>query len=242
MRHTLSYVIKSLIDWFVRPRSIGAVLIRFGVTLYAVAFASGFYFVLTFEASDNTVSVGNGSPTAAWIFGLAAILATILIVAGIALAVVEFMRASPKRVLVVEARGLRNADGKPLHESIPAKIRGKRDSLLIDVRQGVKDGEIFSPDAAAETIRECVSEIHRRTGRTSGDDVTLVYGGLTPVPLTFLTGVLLDDEDDVLIFDWDRHRKVWRALDEDDDNQRFEVSGMEDVQKAPTDVVVAVTV
>ena len=49
--------------------------------------------------------------------------------------------------------------------------------------------------------------------------LSLVYGGLSPVPFTFLTGVLIDDEDgQPWIFDWDRHAEVqgvsWNGADD----------------------------
>ncbi len=44
-----------------------------------------------------------------------------------------------------------------------------------------------------------------------------------PVPFTFLTGVLMDDEGTVFILDWDRHAEAWRELDGADDGKRFHI-------------------
>lgn len=60
-------------------------------------------------------------------------------------------------------------------------------------------------------------------------DLTVVYGGLTSVPYTFLTGVLLDDEGDIKTYDWDRTREAWRDLEGKDDGLSLEVVGIDEL-------------
>ena len=66
--------------------------------------------------------------------------------------------------------------------------------MLVDLRQRVKDGEIVAPEAALEDLVSLPADLKRRENGYDRRDLTLVYGGLTPVPFTFLTGVLIDDE------------------------------------------------
>jgi len=68
-----------------------------------------------------------------------------------------------------------------------------------------------------------------------------VYGGLAPVPLTFLTGVLVDDEAPVVVMDWDRHLERWRSLDGEDDERRFDIVGLERIPIDAQRVVLAVS-
>ena len=98
------------------------------------------------------------------------------------------------RLLSVEARGLRDTSGAPLIDSLPSRFQGQRDQVLVDLRQQVKDGEIVAPEAALEKLISLPIDLKRRENGFDRRDLTLIYGGLTPVPFTFLTGVLLDDE------------------------------------------------
>ena len=113
---------------------------------------------------------------------------------------------------------------------------------MVDIRQHVKDGEIVDSEAALLGLVSLPSDLRRRVNGFDRRDVTLVYGGLTPVPFTFLTGVLMDDEGAVVILDWDRHAEVWRQLDESDDGKRFRSSGLESVKRDTPEVALSVSV
>ncbi len=76
-------------------------------------------------------------------------------------------------------------------------------------------------------------EIARRRDGLDRADVSFILGGLAPVPLLFLLGVIVDDESRTLM-DWDGKRHVWRRLDEEDDRKRFAISGLEVVTKGTT--------
>ncbi|ANL33952.1 SAVED domain-containing protein [Rhizobium phaseoli] len=144
-----------------------------------------------------------------------------------------------KKVIVIEGRGLREDDGSPLAAAVPSEIVGHRLGVSLDLRQK-RDGVIVDPDALlpeVETARRMVQQYARQNDR---QDVTLVYGGLTPVPMTFLTGVAFDDEGSILVMDWDRTRESWRTLDGHDDGQRFLLEGVEGVGDA-SEVVLAVS-
>lgn len=151
-------------------------------------------------------------------------------------------RLARKKVIVVEARGLRDLSGTPLHEAVPEKLEGRRDPVLVDLRQRVKDGVIVDPRAAIDRLVSLPTDLERRESGLDRRDITYVYGGLAPVPLTFLTGVLMDDEGSVVVMDWDRHAENWRTLDGDDDGQRFSVTGIDTVPAGATDVALTVSV
>lgn len=151
-------------------------------------------------------------------------------------------RLARKKVIVVEARGLRDMSGTPLHEAVPEKLEGRRDPVLVDLRQRVKDGVIVDPRAAIDRLVSLPTDLERRESGLDRRDITYVYGGLVPVPLTFLTGVLMDDEGSVVVMDWDRHAENWRTLDGDDDGQRFSVTGIDTVPAGATDVALTVSV
>ncbi|WP_448549844.1 SAVED domain-containing protein, partial [Xanthomonas translucens] len=82
--------------------------------------------------------------------------------------------------------------------------------------------------------------VHQAQKGNERSDLTTVYGGLTAVPLTFLTGLLLDDEGDIVVMDWDRVASRWRLLDGQDDASRFEITGMEQAG-AQREVVLAIS-
>nr|CAD6416791.1 carbohydrate kinase [Rhizobium sp. Q54] len=145
-----------------------------------------------------------------------------------------------KKVIVIEGRGLREDDGSPLTAAVPAEIVGNRIGLLMDLRQR-KDGVVVDPEELLLDVDTTRKQIQQYAKHGDSQDVTLVYGGLTPVPFTFLSGVVFDDEGRIVVMDWDRTREAWRSLDSHDDGQRFEVEGLDDVGGSK-EVVLAVSV
>ena len=110
------------------------------------------------------------------------------------------------------------------------------------MRQGIKDGEIVDPEAAPGGLISLPADRKRRENGFDRRDLTLVYGGIAPVPFTFLAGVLIDDESVVFIFDWDRHTEAWRQLDGSDDGKRFRGSGLDKIPVDTPEVALAVSV
>lgn len=149
---------------------------------------------------------------------------------------------SRKKVIVLEQRGLRDTSGTPLDQAIPNTIRGRRELILNDIRQRIRDGIVTDPQAALERINPLALEIENKRNGLDRKDITIAYGGLMPVPFSFLTGMLLDDEDSILMMDWDRDQGRWRSLDGDDDGDRFEVSGLDQLPQNASEIVLAVSV
>ena len=217
---------------------------RIGWGCLAMVFPAGWAMDVSFPFRNGRIDVGFDSAGGAsflLVYGVA-IIGFFLIGAGFVCYRVEQKRLSRKRVVVVEARGLRDTSGTPLVESIPSSWKGHRDQILIDIRQRIKDGEIVAPEAALADIISLTSDLRRREGGLDRNDFMLVYGGLTPVPFTFLTGVLIDDENSVRIFDWDRHAGAWRQLDDTDDGERFKRADLSQVPDGSQEVALAVSV
>ncbi|HLP70356.1 MAG TPA: SAVED domain-containing protein, partial [Rhizobium sp.] len=144
-----------------------------------------------------------------------------------------------KKVIVIEGRGLREDDGSPLTAAVPPDIIGHRIGVLLDLRQR-KDGVVVDPAELLNEVDGTRRAVQQHSKQGDPQDVTLVYGGLTPVPFAFLTGIVFDDEGKIVVMDWDRSREAWRNLDSADDGQRFQMEGFEYVGTAK-EVVLAVS-
>ena len=229
MKILLKHFIWSAIEWLFRRRSPALLIMRLGVTCLALAFGAGWILDVSLPFQHGQVEVGFNSAggTPVNIVYAAAIIGVVLIVIGLVLEIVRYKaeqrRIARKKVIVVEARGLRDSSGSPLIDALPPMQEGHRDQILVDLRQRVKDGEIVEPEAALDDLSTLPADLRRRENGLDRSDLSLVYGGLTPVPFTFLTGVLVDDEGKVLIFDWDRHAEAWRELGGADDGKRFQI-------------------
>ena len=242
------YLIKSWIDWMFRRRSSAMRMIAFGVACLALAFGGGFALSGSFPLRNGRVDFNFGSSggTPALLLYIAAIVGVSLILAGLVAygyqSRLNRKRLGRKKVIVVEARGLRDTTGSPLSESVPPKLAGQQQDVLLDFRQRVKDGEIVAPEAALEHFTSLPTDLRRRENGSDRRDISWVYGGLAPVPFTFLTGVLFDDETSVHILDWDRHASRWRELGDADDGKRFAVTGLDNVGEDASEVALAVSV
>ena len=248
MRPLLEHAVRSLIGWWCRPRSVARYAIGAGVVCLTLACGSGWVLDVSIPYSggqfDISFDTAGGTPTLL-VYALF-VLGAVLILGGSISAICCYIREqrflSRAKVVVVEARGLRNASGTPLIDAIPPSLKGHREHVLVDIRQGIKDGEIVDPEAALTELTSLPTDLKRREKGIDRRDLTLVYGGLAPVPFTFLTGVLVDDECTFLVLDWDRHAETWRELDSTDDGRRFKCSGVNTVPVGTREVALAVSV
>ena len=242
MRGFFSKFFNSFVEWLFRPRSVGLALVRSGLGMLALVFAFGFVFDFSWPLENGRIDLkldtSNGTPQLI-AYGVATV-ALVLIALGTFLEFQRFRRLQRKRTIAIELRGLRDGHGIPLADAIPGRIEGNREQLLLDIRQ-LDDGQITSPQHAMDRILQLPSELRSRIDGADRDDITLVYGGLAAVPFTFLTGVLLDDETRLEVMDWDRVQAAWRTLEDPDDGQRFEVTGLSDLADAESTVAVAIS-
>jgi hypothetical protein len=233
---------RSLIEWAFRRRSLGLSLIRYTLPLFALVLV-GLSVGVTIPTAHGPLifswdSAGGGSAVLSWgVFGVA----LFLVLLGAGLILRDIRRENREKVLVIEARGLRNWKGDPLAEAVPVSIIGQREQVMVDVRQNLDDGQIVSPEVALRRLASLPDDIARRIEGKDRTDVSFVLGGLAPVPLLFLLGVIVDDESRTLIMDWDRTRHAWRALDGADDGKRFTVSGLAGVAPGTARVALCVS-
>ena len=244
----LKHFIRSLIDWVFRRRSPALLIVRIALPAWRLPSAragrwtcqSRFRTAVLMLALTVLVAHRFVLVWATTVLGL------ILILAGFVWEVFRYRaeqrRIARKKIIVIEARGLRDTGGAPLIEALPPRFEGQRDHVLVDLRQGVKDGEIVAPEAVLEDLISLSADLKRRENGFDRRDLTLVYGGLTPVPFTFLTGVLIDDEGAAFILDWDRHAEAWRELNSADDGKRFQTAGLDNVPHGAEEVALAVSV
>ena len=243
-RGLTEHFIRNAIDWFFRVSAVERWLITSAFGVIVAVFAGpplvGIVLGLIFEAvpEEYLTAVQVVNDVDFWIL----VLCGVVILAALSIVVwrlfVENRSNSRKRVLVVEGRGLRDDDGSPLVDAIPKSILGLRIPLVLDLRNNT-DGRVIEPEAAiskVETTRHQLTQYQKALDRK---DLTTVYGGLTPVPYTFLTGIYFDDEGRVVTYDWDRTREAWRALGNEDDQGTFKLSRLDDLSGEP-EVVVAV--
>lgn len=237
-----TYILRKFVDWWTRVRSIPYGLIYLGVGLL-IAVLAGLSFSLNIPTAYGPLafSFSTDAGLAAWLTYAIVLVAILLIVIGIARLRQEWAASDRRRVFVIELRGLRDWNGPPLSESVPNVLIGRRELVPIDVRQKVSDGQIIQPEMALQRVSMLRTELDSRENGLDRKDISYVFGGLAPVPLTFLAGVLIDDESPVTIMDWDRHQKRWRELDGTDDGNRFRVSGLETIGTGSTTAVVAIS-
>ncbi|EPN2804863.1 SAVED domain-containing protein [Serratia marcescens] len=237
-----NYFLRSLIDWVFRKRSTGLVLVRIGVPLFGLVLAgltvgvtiptSRGNFILSWDSSGSTGALSWG----------VLVIAILIVLLGIYLIVRDICRENRKKVIVIEARGLRDYQGQPLATSVPSSVLGRREQVIIDLRKGgMVDGTILSPDAVIRRLVSLPDDIARRCDGLDRSDISFVLGGLAPVPFLFLLGVMVDDESQTLFMDWDRRQHAWCALTDEDDGNRFIVSGLDGINTTVKRVALCVS-
>lgn len=237
-----NHFVRSLIDWIFRRRSFGLTLIRIGLPLIGLVLM-GLSVGVTFPTAYGPFvfswdSAGGGSALLSWsVFAVA----TLIVLLGVSLVICDVLREGRQKVIVIEVRGLRDWKGEALARAVPSLIKGAREQVVVDLRQGLIDGQIVSPEVAIRRLSSLPDEISRRCDGLDRTDISFVLGGLAPVPLLFLLGVIVDDESHTHIMDWDRTRRMWRPLDEEDDGERFTVDGLDAVSSDTARVALCVS-
>ena len=103
-------------------------------------------------------------------------------------------------------------------------------------------GTITDPEAALQAVALLPHDLSRRYQGLDRRDVSVVFGGLAAVPFTFLAGMLIDDESQVTVLDWDRDASRWRGLDGADDGDRFVPRGLDRVPADASAAILTVSV
>lgn len=234
---TLDFVVRSTVSWFVRARNAESWIFRGAVLVLVAIHGANWVFKYSGPIGGETGSVEFATAGAVpnsllWIISIVCIA---LILGSAVWAWLRYAneqkQLSRKKVFVIEGRGLRDDDGSSLTSAVPDDVVGARIEFMLDLRQR-KDGAIVEPEELLPPIAAMKTWLNQAHKGNDRSDLTTVYGGLTPVPLTFLTGLLLDDEGDIVVMDWDRVASRWRLLDGKDDAVRFEIGGIDDIGAA----------
>lgn len=241
-RQTFDWAFREFIGYLFRPRGFeGPVAVACATVL--VALLGWDWYVKAQGPDDYSLEVSSANalpPALQWTL---IVIFTANFIFCIFVGWKRFMRdhemRNRKKVVVIEGRGLREDDGSPLTDAVPVEIVGHRIGILLDLRQR-KDGLVVDPEELLPEVDSVRRQVQQHAKHGDSRDVTLVYGGLTPVPFTFLSGVVFDDEGRIVVMDWDRTREAWRSLDGHDDGQRFEVEGLDYIRGAK-EVVLAVS-
>lgn len=223
--------VRKATDWWFRVRAIERFLITaaFGllVAIYGGLPLIAIVLRLALGAvpSEYQSAVQTLALVDQWILAIC----SVVILAALGLAIARFRGEAKTRakqkVVVIEGRGLRDDDGAPLVDAISEDLPGQRIPVLLDLRNRM-DGKVIEPERALDDIAAAHRSLLQYQKNVHRSDLTTVYGGLTSVPYTFLTGVLLDDEGAIKTYDWDRTQERWRTLDGEDDQISFEVTGL----------------
>lgn len=248
MQKFLSHTAYAFVEWLFRRHSPAHFTMRSGIALIISSLAVGWILSVNVPYKNGVFSlnINNGGGTPALItYGLF-VIGVVLTAIGLTWEIIRYKaeqkRLSRKKVVVIESRGLRDTSGSPLCDALPSKLEGHREVILIDIREHIKDGVITSPEAALNKFSPLTHSLRQKENGLDRSDVTIAYGGLTPVPFTFLTGLLIDDEGRVQLFDWDRHKENWRTLDGIDDGKRFTVHGLDALATGTKEIALAVSV
>jgi len=231
-------------DWLFRTAKIEWYLLRGALGLIAVIFSPQLVEIIL-----NLISVSlpekyksaldSLDAAKPFILGICAIMIIVALCIIIAKFLDERKSGSKKRLIIIEGRGLRDDDGSPLVDVIPKEILGQRIPILLDLRNR-KDGKVIDPYQAISDIEATHHSLSQQKASLDRGDLTIFYGGLTSVPYTFLTGILIDDEGALVTYDWDRKQEAWRSINGEDDGLQFDIIGADTIIESK-DVVLALT-
>jgi hypothetical protein len=173
-------------------------------------------------------------------------LGILLVAAGLILGIIDHVtdrrQLRKQSVVVLEQRGLHQTIDTPLSSAVPKRLKGRIDILPVDHRQSTSTSQISSPEDALSQIAGLRQQLRQKRDAAGPCNVKLVYGGMAPVPLTFLTGMMVGNESGLTLMDWDRFAGRWREPDGVDDGDRFTVSGFEGLEEVTAEVALAVAV
>lgn len=253
MGETLREVLKLAASYYFRRRPAAGLLLGAGVALLLAA-ASGWGIAFDHQDAGSRTSfrltTGEGTPAAVTLL-LAVLGGTMVVIAAAMFVAVARQdlrerRAAAaererRRVVVIEQRGLHSRLDSALEDAVPASIEGRRVALVLDHGTISATGEA-DRGRLMDDAKRLRRDVRMALGDTPPGLTSIVYGGLAPVPMTFLAGGILDDEGAVTVMDWDRTAERWRALDGADDGERFLPADVGGVPRGTPEAMLAVSV
>tara|TARA_R110002167_G_scaffold49026_3_gene143950 strand:- start:839 stop:1942 length:1104 start_codon:yes stop_codon:yes gene_type:complete len=226
MKKAISYFIEKAADWLFRKRSPALIVFRAGVGLLSVTLVGSWAVSLMYVDAERTLVFGyQSSSTAQFILNISFVVGIAITVWG---AVWEYQRYGDekkrndkKKTIVIEQRGLVDTSDSPLSEYVKNKCSWQVDTIVNDIRERITDNVITRPDLALARVNNLKISIAEKIAHSAASDISIAYGGVFPVPFTFYTGYLLDDEGQITVYDWDRDECDWRGLGQVDDGEQF---------------------
>lgn len=225
-RKHLDNLITKFIEWRFKPKQPGSTMFSAGIVLLTLAVGAGFSIQHESQtASGISTLIFNSSTTEFWVQITVLVLGTLFSIVGAGFWLkTKFDESNSdknKRLIVIEQRGLRSTTDNSLSEFVTEGFKGQVIGICTDIRENIIDGKVTNPYVALEKIKHITFALQEHCRNISSEDMTIVHGGLLPVPYTFLTGLLLDDESNITPYDWDREIESWRKIEGEDDRNRF---------------------
>jgi hypothetical protein len=221
MKNLVHNFFNRLFDWLFRVRSVGALLLRAGVSLLALLLAASFAAKLAFQTNtlkfDFQVDTGGGLPE--WLTYSVAALSMLLIAVGIALLLRDDRREQRKQLIIIEVRGLHSSPDTPLKHAVRPAFRGLRSAVLVDFRPS-HSSELVNPERILDSVEGMTLHVKSAAEGRDMSDVTVAMGGVAAVPAMFFIGMKMDDESHVELYDWERDMKCWQPIAGPDDGNR----------------------
>jgi len=214
------------IEWVFRPRSLGLQLLKYGAAILVTALGADIVFGAEYKSDDSSfnVHVGTSGGLPALAVNGAYLLGAGLIFLGVALLVrqvaLDIKKERRQLLLVVELKGLHGGPDTPARDVVMRDFLGQRHSIILDFRPK-RSGDLVDRQLVLEKLATLMTMIESHSAGRDSSDVFVAVGGLAAVPALFLAGVLLDDESNVTIFDWQRDFKAWQVPRGLDDGKRF---------------------
>lgn len=209
------------VEWIFRVRTLGAQLLKGGVTLLTVVLGTDYVIGIAFRYGDVKLDVqgSSGSGLPAYFVYTAATIAMLMIIAGGLLIWRDERRERRKQLIVVEVRGLHSSPDSPAKDAIKRPFRGERHHILVDFRPS-QEGELVNPDRMLKSIQGMMLNVESAAKGRDMSDVSVAVGGVAAVPGMFFIGMRMEDESLVERYDWNRDLKSWRLIDGIDDGNR----------------------
>ena len=245
-RKHLDNFITKFIDWIFRVKQLPSVLFNSGIGFIILAVGAGFKAQFENQSANGINKfLYESSSTDLWLQISVLIIGFGLVITGAYLWIKtkqdENNSDKKKRLIVIEQRGLRNTSDNSLSEFVAKDFKGQVKDITTDIRERIIDGKVTAPDIALDKVKNITTSLQESCNNISSENLSIIHGGLLPVPYTFLTGLLLDDENNIVSYDWDREQESWRKIEGDDDNNRFKCNLPDSLNNAK-EVVLSVSI
>lgn len=174
MSRLVEHFFRSVINWLFRRRSSALIVMRTGLSCLTLAVSAGWVLNVSLPWREGRLEVNLNSAggTPALTVYPAAFLGAVCLVFGLVWEIsccrADQRRLSRKKVIVIEARGLRDTSGEPLTEAVPRSLKGHREQVLVDLRQHVQDGLIVEPSAAVGRLNSLPADLDQRVNGVTG--------------------------------------------------------------------------